>query len=105
MAKTYKSAGLLLIFCVLHGCGYQAENNNSVVDASSGTKKTEVIIIGTIHEKHYKNPHYSPEVLRDIVLLLKPDVILNELPLSKVDRNGRPLSRDRYTYLSRPPYT
>lgn len=94
MAKLYK-ATVLLIFCLLQGCGYQTRNGSSIVDISSGTEKTEVIIIGTIHNKHHQNPHYSPEVLRDIILSLKPDAILNELPLSKVDRNGRPLSRDR----------
>jgi len=54
-------------------------------------KKTQVVIIGTIHDKHYENPTYSPEILRQIILSLKPDVILNELPLSLVDPNGRPL--------------
>lgn len=54
-------------------------------------KLTQVIIIGTIHDKHYKNPNYSPDVLKNIILSLKPDVILNELPLSQVDPNGRPI--------------
>ena len=58
------------------------------------TKKTQVVIIGTIHGSHYKNPKYSPEILRQIILSLKPDAILNELPLSQVDPNGRPLFRD-----------
>ncbi|MBN2020803.1 MAG: hypothetical protein JW749_11340 [Sedimentisphaerales bacterium] len=57
-------------------------------------QKTQVIILGTVHDLHYKNPHYSPSVLRDIILSLKPDAILNELPLSQVDPNGRPLFRD-----------
>ena len=58
------------------------------------TKKTQVVIIGTIHDKHYKNPKYSPEILKQIILSLNPDAILNELPLSQVDPNGRPLFRD-----------
>ncbi|MHC4575432.1 MAG: S41 family peptidase [Planctomycetota bacterium] len=56
-------------------------------------KKTEIIIIGTIHSFHHKNPKYSPEVLREIILALKPDAILNELPLSLVGPNGRPIIR------------
>lgn len=56
--------------------------------------KTQVVIVGTIHGSHYKNPKYSPEILRQIILSLKPDAILNELPLSQVDPNGRPLFRD-----------
>jgi hypothetical protein len=56
--------------------------------------KTQVVIIGTIHGSHYKNPNYSPEILRQIILSLKPNAILNELPLSQVDPNGRPLFRD-----------
>ena len=57
--------------------------------------KTQVIIIGTIHSAHYKNPNYSPDKLKEIVLSLKPDAILNELPLSQVDPNGRPLYRNK----------
>jgi len=58
---------------------------------SSEVKKTQVVIIGTIHSRHYSNPKYSPDILKQIILSLKPDVILNELPLSLVDPNGRPL--------------
>jgi hypothetical protein len=57
--------------------------------------KTTVILVGTIHKGHYTNPDYSPEVLKEIILSLKPDAILNELPLSQVDPNGRPIYRDR----------
>jgi pheromone shutdown protein TraB len=53
------------------------------------------VIIGTIHSAHYKNPKYSPETLKEIILSLKPDAILNELPLSLVDPNGRPLETIR----------
>jgi len=58
-------------------------------------KKTQVVIIGTIHSAHYENPNYSPEKLKEIILSLKPDAILNELPLSLVDPNGRPIKRLR----------
>jgi carboxyl-terminal processing protease len=57
--------------------------------------KTQVVIVGTIHTRHNENPQYSPEVLRDIISHLRPAGILNELPLSQVDPNGRPLFRDR----------
>jgi len=57
-------------------------------------QRTQVVIVGTIHKAHYKNPNYSPDILREIILNLKPDAILNELPLSHVDPNGRPLHRD-----------
>ncbi len=58
-------------------------------------EKTEVIIIGTIHELHLRNKRYSPEVLKEILLELKPDAVLNELPLSQVQDDGRPVFRDR----------
>lgn len=54
--------------------------------------KTQIVIIGTMHELHYESPKYTPEVIKQIILELKPDAILNELPLSQVDPNGRPLS-------------
>ena len=51
------------------------------------------MIIGGIHHFHYESPKYTPEVLKEIIQALKPDAILNELPLSLVDPNGRPLPR------------
>jgi hypothetical protein len=57
--------------------------------------KTQVVIIGTIHAKHFENPKYSPDVLREIILSLKPDAILNELPLRLVEPNGRPIESIR----------
>ena len=59
------------------------------------SQKTQVVIIGGIHSFHHKNPKYSPEILKEIILSLKPDAILNELPLSLVDPNGRPIIRSR----------
>lgn len=88
MAKIFKIAGLLLICCTL--C---AGINFAEQQASSEVEKTEVVIIGTIHGKHYKNSKYSPEVLKETILALNPDGILNELPLSRVDPSGRPLHR------------
>ncbi len=69
--------------------------NSSVESQTPETLKTQVVIIGTIHEKHYENPAYSPDVLREIILSLKPDAILNELPLSLVEPNGRPVESMR----------
>ena len=74
---------------------------SSICNAASSEPnniKTEVVIIGTIHANHYVNPNYPVEVLRDILLELKPDVVLNELPLTQVDPNGRPLHRDHAKY-------
>jgi C-terminal processing protease CtpA/Prc len=57
--------------------------------------KTQVVIIGTIHGTHNKNPKYNPDVLKEIIFSLKPNAILNELPLSLVDPNGRPIEELR----------
>jgi len=71
----------------------RAGANNAQV--SSEVKKTQVVIVGTIHSGHHFNPKYSPDILKQIILSLKPDVILNELPLSLVDPNGRPIEKIR----------
>jgi len=60
---------------------------------SADPNKTQVVIIGTLHHFHYDSPKYKPEVLKEIILSLKPDAILNELPLDQVDPNGRPVFR------------
>jgi hypothetical protein len=74
--------------------GLYAGDSTAESQATSETKKNQVVIMGTIHRGHYKNPKYNPEVLKQIILSLKPAAILNEQPLSQVDPNGRPLFRD-----------
>ena len=59
---------------------------------------TEVVIVGTLHQGHYQNPHYSPDVLKDILVRLKPSAILNELPLSQIETDGRPKKREKDKY-------
>lgn len=71
-----------------------AADNTAISQVTPETKKTEVVIIGTIHSRHYENPKYSAEILKQIIFSLKPDAILNELPLSHVNPNGRPRFRD-----------
>ncbi|MHC4457483.1 MAG: serine hydrolase [Planctomycetota bacterium] len=66
-----------------------------VVRCVSEAQKTQVVIIGTTHSAHQENHKYTPEILKEIILLLKPDAILNELPLSLVDPNGRPIKEIR----------
>jgi hypothetical protein len=91
--KMFKTSSVAIIFLllVLYSASLCEVNEPNV---PVEIKKTEVIIVGTIHGRHYQNPNYSPKVLRDIILSLKPEIILNELPLSQVDPNGRPIHRD-----------
>ncbi len=56
--------------------------------------KTEVVIIGGLHQFHFQSKHYRLEVLKEIIVALRPDAVLNELPLSQVDENGRPIHRE-----------
>ena len=88
MANIFKTM-ILILLCV----SLCAVNGLAESQVSAEAEKTQVVIIGTLHNFHYESPQYKPEVLRDIVLALKPDAILNELPLSLVDPNGRPLFR------------
>ncbi len=90
MKKMLRITGLTLICCSL--CLANTVKQEELCDKA---KKTQVIIIGTIHSAHYENPGYSPGVLKEIILSLRPDVILNELPLSLVEPNGRPLEKSR----------
>ena len=95
MVNIFRMLGLALLCCALNSLGKEPANSTKEINTSSQTSKAQVIIIGTIHNKHLKNPNYSPETLKEIILSLKPDVILNELPLSQVDPNGRPIERLR----------
>jgi hypothetical protein len=57
--------------------------------------KTEVVIVGTIHQAHFQNPNYNVERLKEILVSLKPSAILNELPLELVEPDGRPKAREK----------
>jgi hypothetical protein len=88
MTNIANTTVLALVFCVLHITNTLAEPQTP-----SDCNKAQVVIIGTIHDFHYESPKYKPEVLKEIIISLKPDAILNELPLSQVNPNGRPISR------------
>ncbi len=90
MKRILKSLSIVLFIVGLCFGNNVTENPNE-----SQIQPTQVVIIGTIHSAHYENPNYSPEKLKEIILSLKPDVILNELPLSLVDSNGRPIEKIR----------
>ncbi len=90
MKRTFTIFCLILAFATLHAGTTSAEQKKS-----PKAKKTQVVIIGTIHSAHHKNPKYSPDVLKEIILSLKPDAILIELPLSLVEPDGRPIKKIR----------
>ena len=89
MSRMFRVLGMTL-FCLNLYIG----STFAQTEDDHNARKTQVVIIGTLHHFHYDNPKYTPEVLKEIILSLKPDAILNELPLSQVDPNGRPLFRD-----------
>ena len=92
-----KNSSLILILMVLWSfplLNATASQDINEPNGAASIQKTQVIIIGTIHGRHLQNSDYKPEVLKDIILSLKPAAILNESPLSQWDPNGRPLYRD-----------
>ena len=52
----------------------------SGTSGSTGGGKTGIVILGTIHGFHDENAEYTRQVLRDIIVELKPAAILAELP-------------------------
>ena len=88
--RKFKTIIVVIICCIFCIVNSLAESQ-----APPEAKKTQVVILGTIHTAHYKSRKYSPEILKEIILSLKPGAILIERPLSQVDPNGRPLERFR----------
>ena len=48
--------------------------------ATGGTRKNEVIVVGTIHGEHRTSTRYSTRVLHDLLREMKPDYVLTEIP-------------------------
>jgi len=59
--------------------------------ATLGRAPTQVIILGTLHGSHRTCTNYSLEVLRKVIVAMKPAAILIEQP---PDREGQPTVRD-----------
>jgi hypothetical protein len=52
----------------------------SPIPMAKGADSTEVVLLGTLHGMHQQNSRYSVDILRDLIVRLKPNAILIELP-------------------------
>ena len=50
------------------------------ISTTKGADSTEVVLLGTLHGLHQQNSQYSTDILRDLIVRLKPGAILIELP-------------------------
>ena len=50
--------------------------------------RTEIVLIGTLHEAHRKNPSYSVYDLHKILRRIQPDILFLDLPVSLSGRRG-----------------
>lgn len=57
--------------------------------------RTEIIVIGTIHDAHSTNPYYRTEDLKRILVKLRPDALLIEIPDNQLGKDGRVHEQDR----------
>jgi pheromone shutdown protein TraB len=48
--------------------------------AIQAADRPEIVLLGTIHGAHQKNPRYSVDILRDLIVKVRPAAILIELP-------------------------
>jgi hypothetical protein len=79
---------LLLIFS-----GVSLAQASQVVRSDS--LSTEVIVIGTIHDAHNTSPYYNTRDLKRILLKLRPDALLIEIPENQMGKDGRVREQDR----------
>jgi len=56
---------------------------------------TEIILIGTMHDRHDSNPYYDTQELKRIMLELRPAVLLIEVPEKQMGADGRVHEEDR----------
>jgi protein-S-isoprenylcysteine O-methyltransferase len=78
MAKMCLAKTVFAVFTLLvTGCLTAWPQTNATAIA---TVPTQVVIIGTIHDGHRANTNYSLDILRNLIVKLKPSAILIELP-------------------------
>ena len=61
-------------------CTLVAIGIGGVTSPTRGAESTEVVILGTLHDLHQQNARYSLDILRDLIVKLRPVAILIELP-------------------------
>lgn len=79
---------LLLIFC-----GVSLAQAPQLLRPDS--LHTEIIVIGTIHDAHNSSPYFSAQELKRILLKLRPDALLIEIPENQMGKDGRVCEEDR----------
>ena len=67
---------LLLILGLFFACADNSDSRKSKIT----NIKNEVLVLGTIHSKHLTEEIYNLDVLRSLIVEIKPDVILAEIP-------------------------
>jgi hypothetical protein len=75
-----KSHHRLMIACLFAVC----MNTLPVSAQPAANEKTRVVMIGTIHGDHKTSTRYSLDVLRRVLIAIKPDQILTEIPPERV---------------------
>ncbi len=53
--------------------------------ARAPARKTEVVVVGTIHGEHRTSVRYSTAVLRQLLMALRPDYVLTEIAPNRFD--------------------
>ena len=87
--KRQHSIGFLLalVFFGPAMSGHTTETPKQPPSRAVDTPHTTIVIIGALHHFHEKNPYYSKEILRDILVVCRPSEILVELPATM---HGKP---------------
>jgi len=62
---------------------------------SADTLRTEVVLIGTIHDSHNSSPYYTVRELKHLLRHLRPDILLIEVPQDQMGVDGRVREQDR----------
>jgi len=94
-SKRRRSIGFLvaLVFFGPAMSGQTTETPKQPPSRVVNTPHTTIVVIGALHNFHMKNPYYSKEILRDILVACRPSEILVELPPTMHDKptvvNGR----------------
>jgi len=57
--------------------------------AGSPARKNEVLVVGTIHGEHRTSTRYSTDVLRKLLVAMRPDYVLTEIAPNRLDAATR----------------
>ena len=89
-AVTSITTAALFVLLLMAGSAWADTEDPAAASEEPAPVTTEVIVLGSLHGRHYENPNYGVKCLENILVSLEPAAICVELDSTSFHADGRP---------------